>query len=709
MPAAYLEDLIAGQPSDGLDRDQPTRGGGSGRVRAHRRHHRGAEDRRAYPRQPAGLRPGDRRKQRPGPGRGHAGRAAAVPRQRHDRHRHRAAVQRGPRGVARPGRLPRPGPVRALLEDRRSTTASPRCPPSPPSTAPWPGCRWTPTSAHCGCPSWARRRCPQRCARPSPGAPGCACWRVTGSPRRPAPAPGAGPARSGTGSVGRALPGQQVKAVRIRADGSWADCAPGETGVLAIGGPAVFAGYLTDPGLGGPRVSRERRRPGRLAGHRGSRLRRRRGFRLPHRPGQGPHHPGRAQHRPPGDRGSPAAPLPPSPPPRPSAPRTRTRVKCRSPTSSPPTPASSTRRNCWPGPAPPSVSAPPGRNGSTPSRPSPSPRSASTTSPRWPPTRRRAPPPRPWPAPACRPAVQVTAEHENGRLVVTVTGADPGQVQARPGRVRPHRPHPAVAPRESAGVQREREHRHEGPAPPPRRPRAPSSPSSWSAPARSAPPPPCCSPTPGSRSPCWNGTSSRTRCPARCTSTTRSPGSCTALGVSEEFLARSRPCGGLRLLDARHQVMAEFGREQAGVHGFPQANMFHQPDLEELLLARVGQHPLISFHRGAEVFRAERPARAAHRGPGPVRRAAAPDGEVRDIHRMPGAGLRRCGQHDPGTGRDHHARSRVHRTVAGHRHPGRGRPGHLGRRRTGLRPGPGRHLHAGHRRPVPLGVPAARR
>jgi len=57
------------------------------------------------------------------------------------------------------------------------------------------------------------------------------------------------------GSVGRALPGQQVKAVRIGDDRSWADCAPGETGVLAISGPAVFAGYVTDPGSDGPRVS----------------------------------------------------------------------------------------------------------------------------------------------------------------------------------------------------------------------------------------------------------------------------------------------------------------------------------------------------------------------------------------------------------------------------------------------------------------------
>ena len=65
------------------------------------------------------------------------------------------------------------------------------------------------------------------------------------------------PGKERPGSVGQVLPGQQVKAVRIGEDGSWADCAPGETGVLAIGGPAVFAGYVTDPRLGGPRVSRE--------------------------------------------------------------------------------------------------------------------------------------------------------------------------------------------------------------------------------------------------------------------------------------------------------------------------------------------------------------------------------------------------------------------------------------------------------------------
>ena len=65
------------------------------------------------------------------------------------------------------------------------------------------------------------------------------------------------PGEERPGSVGRALPGQQVKAVRIGDDGSWTDCPPGQAGVLAIGGPAVFAGYVTDPSLGGPRVSRE--------------------------------------------------------------------------------------------------------------------------------------------------------------------------------------------------------------------------------------------------------------------------------------------------------------------------------------------------------------------------------------------------------------------------------------------------------------------
>ena len=104
------------------------------------------------------------------------------------------------------------------------------------------------------------------------------------------------------------------------------------------------------------------------------------------------------------------------------------------------------------------------------------------------------------------------------------------------------------------------------------------------------------------------------------------------IGVSEGFLARSRSCSGLRLLDARHHVMAEFRREhQASQHGFPQANMFHQPDLEELLLARVERHPLITFRRGVEVCGldgAAGPVTADPTGPtGPVRVHARVAGE----------------------------------------------------------------------------------
>jgi fatty-acyl-CoA synthase len=65
------------------------------------------------------------------------------------------------------------------------------------------------------------------------------------------------PGEERPGSVGRVLPGQQIKAVTTGPDGSWGDCGPGQTGVLVIGGPAVFAGYVTDPAPGGPRVSRD--------------------------------------------------------------------------------------------------------------------------------------------------------------------------------------------------------------------------------------------------------------------------------------------------------------------------------------------------------------------------------------------------------------------------------------------------------------------
>ena len=54
------------------------------------------------------------------------------------------------------------------------------------------------------------------------------------------------------GSVGQRLPYQQVKTVEVTADGDWVDLPTGEVGVLAVGGPTVFPGYVVDRGPDGP-------------------------------------------------------------------------------------------------------------------------------------------------------------------------------------------------------------------------------------------------------------------------------------------------------------------------------------------------------------------------------------------------------------------------------------------------------------------------
>ncbi|HEY2560966.1 MAG TPA: acyl-CoA synthetase [Caldimonas sp.] len=49
------------------------------------------------------------------------------------------------------------------------------------------------------------------------------------------------------GSVGHALPYSKVRIVEVDGDGRWRrDCAPGEIGVVAMAGPGVFSGYLSD-------------------------------------------------------------------------------------------------------------------------------------------------------------------------------------------------------------------------------------------------------------------------------------------------------------------------------------------------------------------------------------------------------------------------------------------------------------------------------
>jgi 3-(3-hydroxy-phenyl)propionate hydroxylase len=73
-----------------------------------------------------------------------------------------------------------------------------------------------------------------------------------------------------------------------------------------------------------------------------------------------------------------------------------------------------------------------------------------------------------------------------------------------------------------------------------------------------------------------------------------------AIGV--DLASISRPAQGLRLLDADLRVLAEFRRDSAaGRHGFPEANMFDQPDLERLLRENLARRDNVTILDGTEV------------------------------------------------------------------------------------------------------------
>lgn len=99
-----------------------------------------------------------------------------------------------------------------------------------------------------------------------------------------------------------------------------------------------------------------------------------------------------------------------------------------------------------------------------------------------------------------------------------------------------------------------------------------------------------------------------------------------AAGVGDEFAAIARPARGLRLLDARHRVMAEFGRSAHGQHGFPQSSMFDQPELERLLRDALDRSPECELWSGVDVTGVEQGA------DGPVRVAFHREGSVDPEH-----------------------------------------------------------------------------
>ena len=75
-----------------------------------------------------------------------------------------------------------------------------------------------------------------------------------------------------------------------------------------------------------------------------------------------------------------------------------------------------------------------------------------------------------------------------------------------------------------------------------------------------------------------------------------------ALGVAGEFAGVTIPGAGLRLVSPRHEVMATFTRGTPETsNGYPQANMFDQPDLEAILRRRMAEIEAVTFRGNVEV------------------------------------------------------------------------------------------------------------
>ncbi|MGZ5404180.1 MAG: bifunctional 3-(3-hydroxy-phenyl)propionate/3-hydroxycinnamic acid hydroxylase MhpA, partial [Nocardioides sp.] len=74
------------------------------------------------------------------------------------------------------------------------------------------------------------------------------------------------------------------------------------------------------------------------------------------------------------------------------------------------------------------------------------------------------------------------------------------------------------------------------------------------------------------------------------------------LGIAEEFAAVSRPTRGLQLIDRNHRVLAVFDRAgDHGRHGHPRANMFDQPELEQLMRTNLEAQPTVRLRGSVEV------------------------------------------------------------------------------------------------------------
>ncbi|HTX93973.1 MAG TPA: bifunctional 3-(3-hydroxy-phenyl)propionate/3-hydroxycinnamic acid hydroxylase [Mycobacterium sp.] len=74
------------------------------------------------------------------------------------------------------------------------------------------------------------------------------------------------------------------------------------------------------------------------------------------------------------------------------------------------------------------------------------------------------------------------------------------------------------------------------------------------------------------------------------------------LGIADQFAAISRPARGLQLRDPHMNVLGQFRRERLETdNGYPQANMFDQPELEALLRSNLKRYPHAVLRGDSEV------------------------------------------------------------------------------------------------------------
>jgi len=73
-----------------------------------------------------------------------------------------------------------------------------------------------------------------------------------------------------------------------------------------------------------------------------------------------------------------------------------------------------------------------------------------------------------------------------------------------------------------------------------------------------------------------------------------------AAGLAEEVAAISQPSGEYDWRNAEGRTLLHFDWGAAGPSGWPEANMFSQPQLESVLAARADSYPNIEVRRGWE-------------------------------------------------------------------------------------------------------------